>query len=91
MQEHREEVEDMELLFDPEVYGRIHDASVAREAREEGLQQGIEQGIQKGMEQGIQQGMIDLLVKQFNDKKISAKEGADYLGVTIQKFLDLVK
>ena len=37
MQEHREEVEDMELLFDPEVYGRIHDASVAREAREEGM------------------------------------------------------
>lgn len=26
---HREEVEDMELLFDPEVYGRIHDAAVA--------------------------------------------------------------
>jgi hypothetical protein len=37
MQEHREEVEDMELLFDPEVYGRIHDAAVAREAREEGM------------------------------------------------------
>ena len=83
MQEHREEVEDMELLFDPEVYGRIHDASVAREAREEGMQ--------KGMEQGMQKGMIDLLIRQFNDKKISAKEGADYLGITAQEFLDLVK
>ena len=91
MQEHREEVENMELLFDPEVYGRIHDASVAREAREEGMQKGMEQGMQKGIKQGIQQGMIDLLIRQFNDKKISAKEGADYLGITAQEFLDLVK
>ena len=36
MQTHRKEVEDMELLFNPEVYGRIHDAAVAREARQEG-------------------------------------------------------
>ena len=33
MQAHRKEVEDMELLFNPEVYGRIHDAAVAREAK----------------------------------------------------------
>lgn len=45
------------------------------------------------MKQGIQQGkkyITDILVRQFNDKKISAKEGADYLGITVNEFLDLV-
>ena len=38
----------------------------------------------------MQQGMIDIIVRQFKDKKISAKEGADYLGVSVNEFLDLV-
>ena len=42
-------------------------------------------------EEGREEGMINILVRQFKDKKISAKEGADYLGVTIEKFLELVK
>ena len=95
MEEHREEAESiMDLLFDEETLNRIHDRAVAKEAREEGIKQGMQQGIQQGMQQGrqegIHQGMIDLLVRQFNDKKISAKEGADYLGITVKEFLDLV-
>ena len=87
MEEHREEVESiMDLLFDEETINRIHDKALAKEAREKGIKQGMQQGIQQGM----QQGMTDLLVRQFNDKKISAKEGADYLGITVKEFLDLV-
>ena len=42
-------------------------------------------------EEAKQQGMVNILVRQFNDKKISAKEGAKYLGVDEEKFLELVK
>lgn len=42
-------------------------------------------------EEAKQQGMVNILVRQFNDKKISAKEGAEYLGVDEEKFLELVK
>ena len=42
-------------------------------------------------EEAKQQGMVNILVRQFNDKKISAKEGAEYLGVNEEKFLELVK
>lgn len=42
-------------------------------------------------EEGREEGMINILVRQFKDKKISAKEGADYLGITVEKFLELVK
>lgn len=79
MEEHREEAESiMDLLFDEETINRIHDRALIKEAREEGIRQ------------GMKQGMIDVLVRQFNDKKISAKEGADYLGITVKGFLDLV-
>ena len=98
MEEHREEVESiMDLLFDEETINRIHDKALAKEAREEGIKQGMQQGIQQGMQQGMQQGrqegrkyITDILIRQFNDKKISAKEGADYLGITVKEFLDLV-
>ena len=91
----------MDLLFDEETINRIHDKALVKEAREEGIKQGMKQGIQQGMQQGIQQGMqqgrqegrkyiTDILIRQFNDKKISAKEGADYLGITVKEFLDLV-
>ena len=87
MEEHREEADNiMDLLFDEETINRIHDKALVKEAREEGMKQGIQQGRQEGR----QEGMIDLLVRQFNDKKISAKEGADYLGITVKEFLDLV-
>ena len=59
---------------------------VLDDVREEGMQQGIQQG----MQQGIQQGIINILIRQFNEKKISAKEGAEYLGVSIDDFLKLV-
>ena len=42
-------------------------------------------------EEGREEGMINILVRQFKDKKISANEGANYLGVTVEKFLELVK
>ena len=42
-------------------------------------------------EEGREEGMINILVRQFKDKKISANEGAHYLGVTVEKFLELVK
>ena len=47
-------------------------------------------GKEEGREQGLKEGMIKILVSQFNDKKISAQEGADYLGVTVDEFLRLV-
>lgn len=72
----------MDLLFDEETINRIHDKAVAKEA--------MQKGIQKGIEQGIEQGMIEILVRQFKEKKISAKEGADYLGISANEFLDLV-
>ena len=38
---------------------------------------GIKDGIKQGLEQGLEQGKIDILVSQFNNKKISAQEAAD--------------
>ena len=75
MQEHREEVEDMELLFDPEVYGRIHDAAVAREAREEGRQEGEVNAFIKLYKQG--------LIKEF--------DAARMLNMSVIEFLNLAK
>ena len=46
---------------------------------------------EEGREKGREEGMINILVRQFKDKKISANEGANYLGVTVEKFLELVK
>ncbi len=40
--------------------------------------------------EGMQQGMVKILVRQFKDKKISAKEGAEYLNITVNEFLKLV-
>ena len=48
------------------------------------------EGVEKGMQQGLHQGMVNVLVRQFKDKKISAKEGAEYLNVTVNEFLKLV-
>lgn len=79
MQEHREEVEDMELLFDPEVYGRIHDAAVAREAREEGMQQ------------GRQEGELSAFIKLYKQGLIKEVDAARMLNMTVIEFLDRVK
>lgn len=90
LEEHREEADNiMDLLFDEETLNRIHDRAVAKEAREEGIKQGMQQGIQQGRQEG-RKYITDILIRQFNDKKISAKEGADYLGITVKEFLDLV-
>ena len=40
--------------------------------------------------EGMQQGMVNILVRQFKDKKISAKEGAEYLNISVNEFLKLV-
>ncbi len=83
MQEHREEVCDMELLFDPEVYGRIHDAAVAREAREEGMQE--------GMQQGRQEGELSAFIKLYKQGLIKEVDAARMLNMSIIEFLELVK
>ena len=46
-------------------------------------------GVEK-YEEGIEQGKLKLLISQLNDKKISAQEGAEYLGVSVDEFLRLV-
>lgn len=75
MQEHREEVEDMELLFDPEVYGRIHDATVAREAREEGRQE----------------GEVNAFIKLYKQGFIKEVDAARMLNMSVIEFLNLAK
>ena len=75
MQEHREEVEDMELLFDPEVYGRIHDATVAREAREEGRQE----------------GEVNAFIKLYKQGLIKEVDAARMLNMSVIEFLNLAK
>lgn len=54
------------------------------------LQYVYEGGIKDGIKQGLEQGKIDILVSQFNNKKISAQEAADYLGISADEFLELV-
>ena len=49
-----------------------------------------EEGIVQGIEQGIEQGKINSFVSLFNDKRITAKEGAEYLGIGVNEFLELV-
>ena len=83
MQEHREEVEDMELLFDPEVYGRIHDAAIAREAREEGMQE--------GRQQGMQQGEVNAFIKLYKQGLIKEVDAARMLNMSVVEFLNLTK
>ena len=51
---------------------------------------GIERGMQRGIEQGIQQGITNIIIRQFNDKKISANDAAGYLGISVDEFLKLV-
>ena len=57
---------------------------------EEEKEKAMKVGKEEGRKQGLKEGMIKILVSQFNDKKISAQEGADYLGVTVDEFLRLV-
>lgn len=76
--ERREEVVDiMGILFDQDMVIRNYEKQLKNEARAEGMQQ------------GMQQGMRDAIVHMFNNKKISAKEGAEYLGMSVKKFLEL--
>ena len=60
------------------------------DAYQDGIKDGIEQGIEQGIEKGLEQGKINLLINMFNDKKISAQESADYLGISVDEFLKLV-
>ena len=52
---------------------------------------GLLEGKAEGMQQGMQQGIVSILVRQFKDKKISAQDGADYLNITVDEFLELIK
>ena len=51
----------------------------------------FEEGKAEGRAEGMQQGKVSILVKQFKDKKISVQEGADYLSITVNEFLELAK
>ena len=73
----------MGILFDQDIITRNYENEIFEEGKAEGIQQ--------GMQQGMQQGKVSILVKQFKDKKISAQEGADYLSITVNEFLELAK
>ena len=57
---------------------------------EQGRVEGIEQGRIEGIEQGMQQGITNIIIRQFNDKKISANDAAGYLGISVEEFLNLL-
>ena len=57
---------------------------------EKGRTEGIEQGRIEGIEQGMQQGITNIIIRQFNDKKISANDAAGYLGISVEEFLNLL-
>ena len=77
----------MGILFDQDIITRNYE----NEIFEEGKAEGKAEGRAEGMQQGMQQGKVSILVKQFKDKKISAQEGADYLSITVNEFLELAK
>ena len=58
----------------------LYDENVVMESYENELRQ-----------EGMQQGMQQILVRQYKDKKISEQEGAKYLNISVQEFLELVK
>ena len=57
----------------------------------DGLKAGRAEGKAEGRAEGMQQGIVSILVRQFKDKKISAQDGADYLNITVDEFLELIK
>ena len=68
---------------------------VAKEWKEvntmgDGLAMLMEPELRNAREQGIEQGKINSFVSLFNDKRITAKEGAEYLGIGVNEFLELV-
>ena len=65
----------MGILFDQDIITRNYENEIFEEGKAE----------------GVQQGKVSILVKQFKDKKISAQEGADYLSITVNEFLELAK
>ena len=69
----------MGILFDQDIITRNYENEI------------FEEGKAEGMKQGLQQGKVSILVKQFKDKKISVQEGADYLNITVNEFLELAK
>ena len=75
----KEVVDIMGILFDQDIITRNYENEI------------FEEGKAEGMQQGMQQGKVSILVKQFKDKKISAQDGADYLNITVDAFLELVK
>ena len=83
----KEVVDIMGILFDQDIITRNYE----NEIFEEGKAEGKAEGMQQGMQEGMQQGKVSILVKQFKDKKLSAQEGADYLSITVNEFLELAK
>ena len=43
------------------------------------------------LEVGIERGMLNILLQQYKDNKISAEDAAHYLKITTNEFLKLVK
>ena len=58
---------------------------------EVGIERGIAQGREEGRAQGIEQGMLNILIKQYKDNKISVEDAANYLKISANDFLKLVK
>ena len=81
----------MGILFDQDIITRNYENEIFEEGKAEGKAEGRAEGMQQGIQQGMQQGKVSILVKQFKDKKISAQEGADYLSITVNEFLELAK
>ena len=52
---------------------------------------GLKEGREEGREEGMIEGINSILIRQFNDKKITAKDAAWYLNITEDEFLKLVK
>ncbi len=50
-----------------------------------------EEWLEKGIEKGIERGILNILIRQYNDKKISASDAAKYLNIKENEFLKLVK
>ena len=69
----------MGILFNQDIITRNYENEI------------FEEGKAEGKAEGMQQGKVSILVKQFKDKKISAQEGADYLSITVNEFLELAK
>ena len=64
---------------------------VLEDVRDEWLEVGIERGIAQGIERGREEGIEAILIQQYKDNKISVEDAANYLKISTNEFLKLVK